>query len=661
MTLEDQLRDSAVYLAERGFKVFPIKPNGRTPAVEGWYNFASDDPIAIKRRWQTRYAGHNIGVIGHKNLLILDFDCKKGKKGMNSLDMLRMCGLPEDTFTVRTPSGGIHAYLNVPNGTDITVSADRVEGYPGLDVRCNGGYVIAPGSIIAGGGGYQIENDANPADADPWLLETLRSATKAKRTGETAVVDPDQEINITRAINYLTEKAPSAIEGEGGNETTYRVAAAVKDFGISESACFDLMGEHWNETGKAEPPWDADELAKVIDNAYSYGQSSPGKATAEADFGPPDDVQWAEQIEAQTKAKRRKGLKPQNIRDAAFEAQHAEEDPLVFDLLDRGAMSVMYGTSNVGKSFVALDVAFAIATGRTWLGADTYKGSVLYVAAEGGRRFKRRLQAILKHQPTEGHIPFELIDEAIDLRSDDAHMKALIAICNDIKNVELIVIDTLSRALSGGDENSSVDMGKLVSTLDIIRQKTGAHLMVVHHSGKDQARGARGHSLLRAATDTELELSDQKELWVRKQRDLEQPIDPFRFKLDSTVLKQDGQGRDVKSAVVRWLAVDEFEPVELAPLEMRVVHCLMACVAGDRADGEGAVSVRELLAEYCGQHGSKPYASMDKSEQASARQKVSRSRQICVDSGWVEQASKGRWKLTEIGLENASEETSENG
>ena len=77
----------------------------------------------------------------------------------------------------------------------------------------------------------------------------------------------------------------------------------------------------------------------------------------------------------------------------------------------------------------------------------------------------------------------------------------------------------------GGDENAAQDMGRLVSAGDYIRQQTGAHLLYIHHSGKDAARGARGHSSLRAALDTEIEVTADAATKVHtakitKQRDL---------------------------------------------------------------------------------------------------------------------------------------------
>ena len=86
-------------------------------------------------------------------------------------------------------------------------------------------------------------------------------------------------------------------------------------------------------------------------------------------------------------------------------------------------------------------------------------------------------------------------------------------------DVKLIIIDTLFRALSGGNENSPDDMCNLVKHTDKVRHTLKAHLCVIHHSGKDRAKGARGHSLLRAATDTELEVVGHV-IRPKKQRDM---------------------------------------------------------------------------------------------------------------------------------------------
>ena len=108
--------------------------------------------------------------------------------------------------------------------------------------------------------------------------------------------------------------------------------------------------------------------------------------------------------------------------------------------------------------------------------------------------------------------------------------------------------------MAGGNENSPEDMGALVMNSDRIRQATGAHVAWIHHSGKDQAQGARGHSLLRAATDTEIEISrldsnSPSTARVTKQRELE--IDGvWTFSLERVELGKNHRGKPVTSCIV---------------------------------------------------------------------------------------------------------------
>jgi len=249
-------------------------------------------------------------------------------------------------------------------------------------------------------------------------------------------------------------------------------------------------------------------------------------------------------------------MKLEWFNDAAALAFDEPSRPLIEDTLDEGALSVIYGDSNSGKTFVALDMAHAVATGREWAGKATCRGLVVYVAAEGGRRVTRRIAALRKRYPDERPL-FALVRYPIDLRSSDANSKEMLAL---IRNAEAqcgercvwIIVDTLSRALAGGDENSPVDMGHIVQAADHIRAETGAHFTYVHHSGKDTARGARGHSLLRAATDTEIEVASGT-IRATKQRDMECGAE-LGFVLVDETLGEDASGQTIKSAVVEWRA-----------------------------------------------------------------------------------------------------------
>lgn len=144
--------ESALRLAALGYRVFPLEPNGKRPVIKGWPDLASTDANTV-RRWWADWPDANIGVATGRGLLVIDADCKvKGgvrERGLESLGTLDMMGLPEG-FRVRTASGGMHVYLRCAEDVGLTVGAKDIEGFPGLDYRCDGGYVVGPGSVVDG-------------------------------------------------------------------------------------------------------------------------------------------------------------------------------------------------------------------------------------------------------------------------------------------------------------------------------------------------------------------------------------------------------------------------------------------------------------------------------------------------------------------------------
>jgi hypothetical protein len=284
-------------------------------------------------------------------------------------------------------------------------------------------------------------------------------------------------------------------------------------------------------------------------------------------------------------------LKP---RDALATCLSGRKPQLIEGLLSRGAFSVIYGESNAGKTFVALDMAYHVALGRPYDGMEIDAGIVVYIAAEGGDATRDRVAALcMKYGDTDN---FNLLMKPVDLLSDGADLGPLTAeIMMKFPGCALIVIDTLSRSLAGGDENSSVDMGKLVKHFDLMRDKTKAHLMVVHHSGKDRAKGARGHSLLRAALDTELEVADG-EITIQKQRDL--PKDwssPFELKI--VELGFDERAKKVTTCTVN-LVKDKKVTVGVPSKNEADVLAAIKLAVATTPTPEGGVSAAEV-GEFC--------------------------------------------------------------
>ena len=231
-------------------------------------------------------------------------------------------------------------------------------------------------------------------------------------------------------------------------------------------------------------PHGFDKIARRFD--WNYSDEGPPTPPPEA---------YADEMGVSPRAIVDRASELRSFLRAATDVEPALESRyLVKGWLHAGAASVVYGESNVGKTFFAQDLAFHVAAGRSWYGhrVSARAGPVVYIAAEGGRGIRNRIAAIRKDRPHLISERFLLLPATIDLFAPlDA--QALVQAMSVLPEPpSLIVIDTLARSMGEGDENSTRDMGAFVRSMDALRADTGAHVMVVHHSGKDRSLGARG-------------------------------------------------------------------------------------------------------------------------------------------------------------------------
>lgn len=232
-------------------------------------------------------------------------------------------------------------------------------------------------------------------------------------------------------------------------------------------------------------------------------------------------------------------------------------ETIVAGLLEAGTLAVLFGEANTGKSTLALDLALCIARGAPWRDRRTRKGVVLWLALESAAGLRRRVRAHChRHQIDVAELLFADITETVRLLEvhDVEAMVTTVEVASLLAAARpaLVVVDTVARALAGGDENDGRDMGTLVRGCDMIRTRSGAAVLLIHHSGKDATRGARGHSSLRAAVDTEIEITGQanpRQAKVTKQRDLPNG-DVFAFDLDAVEIGADPDGNPITACVV---------------------------------------------------------------------------------------------------------------
>ena len=277
-------KEWALSLAGDGFFIFPIKPLDKTPAVTKWQEAATRDTGRIGRWWDIN-PEYNIGIYTGKfgddggALLVVDVDVKEGKNGYEELLRLELEGweMPQTRCHV-TPSTGRHYLYRV----DAPVRQGANVLAPGLDVRSRGGYVVGPGSTLVHGV-YTLDGPlSRPVDAPQWLIDRCGTDTRRKSgvRHDAVAVNPDHANR--RAEWYLEHDAPPAIQGQGGDQTTFCVAAKLKDMGVLEATATMLMWDLWNP--RCEPPWEPNELEKKVHNAYRYSENPPGIDSPEAAF-----------------------------------------------------------------------------------------------------------------------------------------------------------------------------------------------------------------------------------------------------------------------------------------------------------------------------------------------------------------------------------------
>jgi hypothetical protein len=232
---------------------------------------------------------------------------------------------------------------------------------------------------------------------------------------------------------------------------------------------------------------------------------------------------------------------------------------VVREVIAAASAVLWFGDSNCGKTFLALDLCLHVASNQPWRGHRVQAGLVVYVAAEGGHGIRNRLAAYRQQAPWTLGAPFAVLPQTVDLLNPEADAGLLIESIRAAEEVAgakvaIVVLDTLARVMTGGNENASEDMSGFIANVDRIRAETGATVIIIHHAGKDATKGARGHSSLRAAVDTEILVEGQEGIrtaTVTKQRDLPSG-QVYGFELVPVEIGTDPEvGTAVSSCVVR--------------------------------------------------------------------------------------------------------------
>ena len=496
--------------AAAGIPVFPVEVNGKRPVTLNGFKDATTDIKQIDTWWYER--DYNLAF-------------SPGQVGLTVIDLDPGASPPQElppTYTVKTPRG-FHLYYQGKAPTSAGKLGDHI------DTRGEGGYVLVPPSVV-NGVPYKIEEKRAYEQLPQWAraaLETIHAPVKA------AVEEKDLPANIERARNLLNRAVKNddvAVEGCGGDDRTYRMCCELLDLGLSVPLAKEMLEDIWNP--KCMPPWSSEELDVKFENASHYQQNEAGAYAVAA----PQEVfgNAVATLVAQNKL---------DVKRSRFyfkdEAEvDADPDPtwLVKDLITEQSTVMMFGASGSYKSFLAVEICLAIATGKPTFGSETKPGLVFYGALEGRAHLKKARKAWRIIKGVEGKIENFFVGTAPMIAAPGEMQEfgdQIKAKCGDRKP-SIIVIDTLSKSMAGMNENDAADANRFVRFCDSLVEAFGCTVIAIHHSGKEEGRGARGSSAFHAGFDTVLEVKAHKatkavSVYVRKHKDAEEREPPWTF------------------------------------------------------------------------------------------------------------------------------------
>lgn len=344
--------------------------------------------------------------------------------------------------------------------------------------------------------------------AEPEWLAPLypRARQPAANTNAEPLADLDLPSSIDRAISWLRDHAPEAVEGAGGDHATYEVCARMRDFGLSEATAFDVVAEHWNEAGKAFPPWSAEDLQTKVGNAYRYGSGAIGQALGVAEFDDATAGMTIGETEGQTKPRFGEWVEP-------FDSTKIPKRAWVLGhLLAQGFVTGLVAPSGAGKTTLEIQIALALATGR---------GDIV------GLEVKKRCRVFLWNQEDE-------LDElkrrlaaamlAFGVSFDDLHLdgRPALIIGSGVDNALMvarrgptaIVATEAAQALTEqfladgigvamfdpfvelhpADENNNVEISQVARVFRRMAVAARAAVLLVHHTRKPPSGEATGHA-----------------------------------------------------------------------------------------------------------------------------------------------------------------------
>lgn len=494
------------------------------------------------------FAGVGLALMPEFGITALDFDnCIKD----GAIDP-RVEKLTAGTYAELSPSGtGVRAFMmgESPDSKDST----PVDGSFGFETFHAKGFVTFTGHVTELTELTGSENTVAP------LTEEVKAfcATRFKRLERVRAEcvgagKPTMGFSFEEIAEFL-KKLPEDLHYDDW------VAVGMCVHHETEGEGFDI----WDEWSSRSPKYTSTEYS--MERWVSFGRNGTAEYKTMGtvlqmirDHGGDTgvDVASVDEFEALGADPANPGGKYRIKSQEEFTAARKNTLWLIKNFLPKATLGVLYGESGSGKSFLAYDLCAAVARGiDEWCGKRVKQGRVLIVVAEGEQGFRQRISAYCHQQGIHpGDFEVDYISEFIPNLLQVADITDLIKEVKAREPYDLIVMDTFAQVMAGADENSSKDVGGALAQCKRLSKHTGAMVLLVHHSGKDAGKGARGWSGLRAAADVEIEITrkdNDRAIKVTKLKDGQDGAQ-MGFKLHTVVLGEDEDGDDITSCIVEY-------------------------------------------------------------------------------------------------------------
>lgn len=436
---------------------------------------------------------------------------------------------PQDAYSVREMLRDVLSDVLMTPGTGGVIK-NEVEIFPKQDSIPADGF----GSMFVlpfAGKSAPIDDEAWGASAD------VEVKTKPPRTA--VQLDTPDLVKLKSALEHIPNEPDTALSYDDWRNYIFAIHHATNgsDEGLELAHQFSARSGKHNED--------------FLDNrVWPYARSDRGNAiTAATVFHAAREAGWSEPVDhlfenlgpVDSAAATGTGRRFEFVQSAQFAARRAP-DWIVYSTIPRAGLAVLFGESGSGKSFLALDIGIAVACGRDWRGLQVNQSSVAYIVAEGIGGFSKRLSAYAQQHAVDlADVPLHILGDTPNfMKGDD--MSAVIEGVKAIPTTPgLIIVDTWAQVTPGANENAGEDMGKALAQCKRLHAATGALVLLVHHSGKDASKGARGWSGLNAASDCTIEVlrsDNDRVATITKMKDGEDGAE-FGFKLLTVQLSED--------------------------------------------------------------------------------------------------------------------------